>query len=213
MKSNSGKKIIFVELTGMSLLPPDSYYYLLTAKDVAEGFKQHMSVLCSPEDVPGLLFFSFSIHGDIKKIIYPRLKLNAGPSIGYLEEQRESGSLASMLTKESFAVKTMISPDLLNMYLEVINKLRKEAMETGDEIQFILPLMIPEESEFDVDMSVFAELPEDMKWSYSDELLITMHNPQYLSDPSHLNSKGAAIYSHELSDFIRKRFVANSKTE
>lgn len=213
MKNNSGKKIIFIELTGLSIAPPDSYYYLLTVRDVAEVFKQHTSLQCSSEDVRALLFFSFSIHGDIKKTIYPRLKFNAGPAIGFLEDDRDSGSLASMLTTESFAVKTRISPDVLNVYLEVINNLRKEAEENGDDIQFILPLMIPEESEFAIDMSVFAELPEEMKWSYSDEFLITMHNRQYLSDQSHLNSKGAAIYSHELSDFIRKRFDLSSKTD
>jgi hypothetical protein len=97
--------------------------------------------------------------------------------------------------------------------MKVIDNLRKEAEKNGDDIQFILPLMIPEESEFAIDMGVFAALPEDMKWSYSDEFLITMQNREYLSDPSHLNSKGAAVYSHELSEFIRKRFAISSTTE
>jgi hypothetical protein len=213
MKNNSGKKIIFIELTGLSLAPPDSYYYLLTVQDVAEVFKQHLSASTTSEDMRRLLFFSFSIHGDIKKTIYPRFKLNAGPAIGFLEDDRDSGSLESMLTTESFAVKTRISPDVLNMYLAVINNLRKEADENGDDIQCILPLMIPEESEFAIDMSVFAELPEDMKWAYADEFLMAMRNPQYLSDPSHLNSKGAVVYSHELSGYIRKRFAVSSETE
>jgi hypothetical protein len=210
IKNTPGKKIIFIELTGVSLTPPDSYYYLLTSQNVAEVFKQHMSFQLSLGDVRALTFFSFSIHGDIKKTIYPRLKLNAGPAIGFLQEKRDGGSLASMLTKESFTVKTNTSPEALNMYLEVINNLRKEAEENGDEIQFILPLMIAEESEFNIDMSVFAELPEEMKWSYTDEFLISMRNGQYLSDQSHLNSKGADIYSHELSEFIRKRFAGSS---
>jgi lysophospholipase L1-like esterase len=113
-----------------------------------------------------------------------------------------------MLTPESFALKTTISPDVHNVYLDVINDLREEAEEKGNEIQFILPLMIWGQDEFNIDMSVFAELPEALKWTYSNEFLINMHNHQYLSDPSHLNSKGAAVYSRELSDHIKKRFVA-----
>lgn len=213
MKNTSGKKIIFIELTGLALAPKNSYYYLLTFQDVAEVVQQHMSVRCTSEDVRELLFFSFSIHEDLVKTIYPRLKPGGEPAFGFLEDGRDSGSLASMLTPESFAVKTRTSPDVFNMYLEVIHNLRKEAEEKGDDIQFILPLMISEESEFAIDMSVFAELPEEMKWSYSDEFLITLYNRQYLSDHLHLNSKGAAIYSHELSAFIRERFAVSSKTD
>lgn len=213
MKNNSGKKIIFIELTGLSLAPPESYYYMLTAKDVAGVFKEHLRLQCSPEDVRALLFFSFSIHGDIKKTIYPRLNLNAGPSIGFIQEQRDSGSLTSMLTAESFAVRTSTSPEILNLYRDVINNLRSDADKNGDDLQFILPLMISEESEFAIDMSVFAELPEEIKWTYSHEFLNTMYDPQYLSDQSHLNSKGAVVYSHELSRFIEKRFVVKSKRE
>jgi hypothetical protein len=57
MKNTSGKKIIFIELTGLSLTPPDSYYNLLTVQDVKEAFKHHLSVMCSTDDVRALLFF------------------------------------------------------------------------------------------------------------------------------------------------------------
>jgi hypothetical protein len=211
MKNNSGKKIIFIELTGLSLVPPDSYYYLLTVQDVAEVFKQHLSAGFTSEDMRRLLFFSFSIHGDIKKTIYPRFNLKAGAPIGFLEEKkREAGTLDAMLTPKSFTIKTEISPEILNMYLEAINSLRKQAEEKGNVIQFILPLTIVEENEFNIDMAVFAELPEEMKWTYSNEFLINMHNRRYLADKLHLNSNGAAVYSHELSDFIRKRLAINS---
>jgi hypothetical protein len=211
MDDNSGKKIIFIELTGLAFTPPESYYYQITLQDVAEVFKQHMAARWTSKDVREFLFFSFSIHADIKKTIYPRFNLKAGASTGFLEDSRESGTLDAMLTPKSFTVKTEISPEMLNMYLKAIDSLTKQAEEKGHVIHFILPLMIFEESEFNVDMSVFAELPEEMKWTYSDEFLSNMYNRRYLADRLHLNSNGAAVYSHELSDFIRKRFTVSSK--
>src|SRR5688572_28078280 len=126
----------------------NSYYYLLTPGNVAEVVKQHMAVRSTSEDVRGLLFFLFSIHGDIKKNIYPRLGIHGQSEIGFLEDRRDSGSLQAMLTPERVAIKTKISPDVLNLYRMAINQLSKEAEETGSKIQFILPLMIWEESEF-----------------------------------------------------------------
>jgi len=209
MKQDSGRKIIFIELTGLALLPTDSYYRLLTLEDVGEVVKQHLSVRCTPEDVRGLLFFLFSIHGDIKKIVYPRLNLNGEPAIGFMNDARDAGSLEAMLTPARYTIKPAISPDVLAMYMNVIHHLQQEAEEKGNEIQFILPLMIWEESEFIVDMSVFNQLPEEMKWTYSDEFLTRMYTGKYLSDQLHLNTKGAIVYSHELSEFIRERILAS----
>jgi hypothetical protein len=207
LKQRSGKKVIFIELTGLSLAPSDSYYFLLTPGDVWKVIRQHLSIQCTQEDVSGLLFFMFSIHSDLKKVVYSRLDLYGQPEIGFVEGMHDyAGSLHAMLTPESFTMKTTVSPSLLDAYREAIKQLRKEAAEAGSEIQFMLPLTINKTSELHIDMAVFAQLPENMKWSYSGEFLKTMNNRQYLSDKIHLSAEGAIHYSHELSKFIKARF-------
>ena len=207
LKHRPGKKMIFIELTRLALMPSDSYYFLLTPEDVREVMKQHLSIQCTSKDISELLFYLFNIHSDIKKSVYSRLNLYSRPEIGFMEDRHSyAGSLNAMLTPKSFTFKTEIPSNKLDAYIKTINELRKEANEQGSEIQFILPLTINNTSEFDIDMAVFAKLPENLKWSYSEEFLKAMHTPQYLADEHHLSANGAIRYSQELSEFIIKRF-------
>jgi hypothetical protein len=211
LKQRSGKKVIFIELTELSLAPSDSYYFLLTPEDVGEVIRQHLSIQCTPEDLSGLLFYVFSIHSDLKKVVYSGLNLDSQREIGFVEDLHDyAGTLDMMLTPQSFTTKTSVSPSLLNAYGEIIDQLRKEAAEDGSEIQFMLPLTINKRSEFHVDMAVFAQLPEDLKWSYSGEFLSAMKDRQYLSDAVHLSAEGAVRNSQELSKFIKTRFSAET---
>jgi hypothetical protein len=214
LKQRSGRKVIFIELTGLSLAPSDSYYFLLTPGDVWTVIRQHLSIQCTPEDVSGLLFYAFSIHSDLKKVIYARLDLYSQPEVGFMEDRRDySGSLNTVLTPESFTTKTSVSPSLLNAYSAIIDQLRKEASEAGSEILFMLPLTVNTTSEFHIDMAVFTRLPEDMKWSYSAEFLQAMNDRRCLSDEVHLGAEGAIRYSQELSEFIKARFGVQTAGE
>lgn len=207
MKERPGKKVIFIELTGLALPPSDSYYLLLHTTDVVDVIQQHLSIQCTTEDVSGLLFYMFNIHSDLKKVVYASMDIYSEPEIGLMKNNRDyAGSMEGLLTPQSFAIKPRIDSTIPDAYLDIIDQLRKEAEETESEVQFILPLTIVNASEFDVDMSVFTQLPDDLKWSYSEEFLHDIKNQQYLSDEHHLSYRGAVRYSQELSKFIGTRF-------
>lgn len=206
MKEGPRKKI-FIELTGLALPPSDSYYLLLHTTDVLDVLKQHLSIQCTTEDISGLLFYMFNIHSDLKKVVYASLDIYSRPEIGFMPNNRTyTGAMEGMLTPQSFAIIPPMDSTIPDAYLAIIDQLQKEAKETESEIQFILPLTIVNASEFDIDMSVFARLPDDMKWTYSTEFLHDMKKQQYLSDEYHLSYAGAVRYSHELATFIGTRF-------
>lgn len=207
LQDTTKTKIIFIELSGLAICPPDSYYLLMREADVWNVISQHLSIQTTPADVGGLLSYTFSLRSDIKKIIYSKLNLYKNPELGYLGAVREfKGPTTSVLTPESFTTRTNISPDLLNAYLHNINQLQREAARTGSQIIFILPLTIDKMDEFTVDLSVFAQLPDNSKWSYSNEFMRTMKNQKFLFDEAHLNEIGASQYSYELLKVIEKRF-------
>lgn len=207
LQDSSEKKIVFIELSGLSIRPSDAYYFLMSQHDVWNVIRQHLSVECRLSDLSGFLFYMFSIRSDLKKIIYPDLNLYSNPEIGYLPDTKESkASIDGVLNADSFTTQTEISPRLLDAYLDNISKLHKMANRSGSHVIFILPLTIVTASEFNIDMSVFRKLPNHSKWSYSAELMDSMRNSKYLFDDLHLNEAGSVVYSHELSKFIKERF-------
>lgn len=210
LQESKETKIIFIELAALTICPSDSYYFLLSQHDVWSVIRQHLSIQHTPADIQSLLFYMFSLHSDIKKIIYPELNLYGNPELGYQAGNREfKGSVTNIITPESFAIKTKISPSLLNAYLENINRLDSIAARNHAQIIFIFPLTISKTSELNIDVSVFAKLPESSKWSYPVEFMTAMRNEKYLFDDFHLNEAGANQYSYELSKFIKKLFKSN----
>jgi hypothetical protein len=206
MQTTQGRKVVFIELAGLSLVPPRDFYKVMNTSDVDEVIVQHLSVRHSPQDLLEFVYYAFNIGEDLRRIFYPRLgidRLETADSNVLRELRKGKPAIPS---PERLSTISAIEPAIMNLYKNSINSLMTLAEHTGSQVIFVLPLAISENDELQIDMSVFSSLPAENKWQYTAGFLRSMDDSKYFADESHPNQAGATVYTRELLKFIRHRF-------
>jgi hypothetical protein len=208
-----GQKVIFIELTDYILLPPDDSHLIMSRSDEHAAMANYLLAGISPQDVSALVYYTFSIKNDLKRIFSVRVR-QAGSETPF--QSSASALMArqpAILTPETLTLTTAmrVNQDVFSEYKHSIERLEQLAKQTGTEVIFFLPLAIPKQNELEIDLPVFEWLPAEKKWEYSSQFLASMNDPKYFADASHLNQAGESQYTLELSKFIEARFRITRK--
>lgn len=194
--------LVFFELSIAKLLPPNYYLFIYSSTDLVSVVKQYLYSMPLTLFYTGeLIRYLFSING-LPGVIQQYINRDH-PSFGFTSSTvRFQGNTESIITENDLnnLPKSNQKSDFeFNMILQ---NLIKMAASKKIRLIFVLPVTINRPVEKRIDLINFHSIPNENKWRYSSNFLTKINNVDYLSDPNHLNSFGAALYTHELADFI-----------
>jgi lysophospholipase L1-like esterase len=86
----------------------------------------------------------------------------------------------------------------------IINELIRKARETGSKVIFYISPVTSNKPERETINAVFNLIPAENKIHYDQSFLDKLNNPALFSDPTHLNSAGAILFTNYLAEQIRR---------
>lgn len=145
----------------------------------------------------------------IKQKVKHLLNVKSNDEFGYRQEsENRIKTNASILKPQDLAVTS--SAYDLSMYLQGIAQLIKKANSKNRSIRFMLPLTFRKETEKDIIIPLFHQIPDSLKVLYDERILEAVNRPELLLDANHFNSKGAKILTHEIARLIQEQKILSS---
>ncbi len=156
-------------------------------------------------DILNQQFFSAaSIKGDIIKLFAKMQNVKVEQERKEFDPHKKNNLKDnSSFLKYTDLSQSIVRADNLIKYKQIIEYLNRLAERHHAELIFFLPLTYNKQSERDIVLSVFNQLPASMKLGYTNHFLQEISKPEYLYDKNHLNKEGAITNSRLLIPLLK----------
>ncbi len=182
------KDIIFIELSGLRINPPNSYFF--SWNDILNVIKSDIAF-----DL-GSVYKLLLLHDDFKGLFFRKEHQNQ--IVGFQADKRKHRGTTSDIVKVSdFVLKDEPLSKRQKVYLDKIKNIIETSKLKNINVIFIQPLMMSR-SEKKIIIPLYRKLSGNYKWIYSQEFISSMDHNFLMTDNIHLNQYGAAIYTQEL---------------
>lgn len=213
LSQSQNNNIMFVEMSRVKFFRSIQYLYMYTFDDVCFELKMYFNnapfstiedQINILNDIKSFILTIFSISKDVNLVIDPK---SFKKSYGFIADTAVFHGSEYYYLRSVDLLEKSKSAGLKNSYKELIINTIKDVEGKNGRIVFLLPLQFTDSNEKELLLTIFNSIPDQNKLKYSRSFLNKIMNSEYLLDATHLNSKGAELYTHELLGEVKKQLL------
>jgi hypothetical protein len=203
--NSGGKKTLFIELSVFNARVPPSWRFVLNNSEVRRSVFPLMKK-AGIDDIrhifsPLLERITFS-----RARISPELRALLGPEtirkqIGYKESGEKGQEVSEWFTGENDMPGKNI--DIHPLYGQIINEIISQSKKTNSRIIFYMSPVFGSREEKETITAIFDMIPAENKFFYDQAFLDKLKHPEMFYNPTHMNSRGATLFTNYLAGKIQ----------